>query len=249
MSTPDEPGRPSGDAGPAEDPGAATSAKPRNPWIWVSAALALLAAGFLVWALVVRSDLDASEQDNQKLQAQADQAAQQGGTAVDQAKALYDDLAQQLGSANETLAATQQDLEQAKKIAVAATAAAATAAAALVKAGKDADKADEQIAKATQDAEQATTDADKAKAEADKADAETDKANAETDKANAERDKATAEADLAKSKATILAGCAKSYVSAFGALLEGDSVKEQAATLRESLRTITADCKSALSTA
>ena len=32
-----------------------------TPWIWVSAALALLAAGFLVWALVLRSDLDRAE--------------------------------------------------------------------------------------------------------------------------------------------------------------------------------------------
>jgi chromosome segregation ATPase len=236
-------------ANPADD-GETTTAKPgkrRNRWIWASAALALLAAGFLIWALMLRSDLDQSEQDNEQLQSQIDQAAKAGGTAIDQAKAIYDDIAQQLGSTSEALATTEQDLEHAKKLAAAAATAAAAAAAAAVKAGKDADQADKQGADATKQAEQATTETDRAKAETDKANAEADKAKAETDKANAERDKATAGAELAKSKAAIVADCAKAYLSAFGALFEGDSVTDQAAAVRESLRSITTDCKTALS--
>jgi chromosome segregation ATPase len=251
LSTPGEPDRSPDPANPVAGAGEAPAAGPRtgrNPWIWISAALALLAAGFLVWALVLRSDLDDSEQANTQLQSQIDQAAKTGGSAVDDAKALYDDVAQQLGVTSDALAATEQDLAQAKKIAAGATAAAGVAAAAAVKARKDADAADQKAADATEEAEQATTETDKAKAEADKADAETDKAKATADEAEAERDKATAEADLAKSKATIVAGCAKSYLSAFGTLLEGgESAKDRLSTLREGLSTITADCKTALS--
>src|SRR5258707_107338 len=141
VSTPDDPDAASPDT--SQDAGEATAAEPRshrNPWIWISAALAVLAAGLGIWALMLRSDLDSSKQDNAELQSQIDQAAKAGGTAVDEAKALYDDVAQQLGSTSETLAATEQDLEQAKKIAAGATVAAAGAAAAAVKAGKNADE-------------------------------------------------------------------------------------------------------------
>ncbi len=262
MSSPDEPDRTTDAANPVLGQDAA--AKPhgrRNIWIWISAAVTLVAAGFLIWALMLRSDLDSSKQDNAQLQSQIDQAAKSGSAAVDEAKTLYNDVAQELGSTSEALATSQQDLEKAKKIGAGAVAAVAAAAAAAVKASKDSDQADKKAAEAdknaadaTKQAEQATSDAEKAKAEADKAKAETEKANAEAEKAKAEADKAkadgdkaTAEADLVKSKAAIVADCAKAYVSAFGALFEGESAKDQAPAVRESLKPITADCKAALS--
>src|SRR4051794_40158583 len=82
---------------------------------------------------------------------------------------------------------------------------------------------------AEQDAQQA---ADAAKQEAEKAD------NA-TDKAKAEADQAQAEVAAAESKASVAADCAKAYVSAFGTLFEGG---DQAATVRDQLQGITADC-------
>ena len=237
--------------------------KQRNRWIWVSAGLGLLAAGFLVWALMLRSDLDSAKQDNKALQAQIDDAKSKGTTAADEAKAIYDEITQQLGATSEDLANTQSELDKAKKAAAAATAAAAAAAAAAVKAGNNADAADQQsqdaqkqideasaeAEKASEATEKAQAETKKANAEADQARAERDKATAEADQAKAERDKATAEAQLAQSRASILADCAKAYVSAAGTLFAGESVKDQAPAVRKQLDAITGDCKAALAAA
>jgi chromosome segregation ATPase len=64
----------------------------------------------------------------------------------------------------------------------------------------------------------------------------------QTDKAKAEADQAKAEAKAANSKVQVAAGCAESYVSAFGALFDGQGSDE----VRQQLQTITADCKAAL---
>jgi uncharacterized coiled-coil DUF342 family protein len=84
--------------------------------------------------------------------------------------------------------------------------------------------------------QQAQQDADAAKQAAEKADHATDKAKAEADQAKAET-------EAVQSKAAIAADCAKAYVSAFGTLFEGG---DQAATVRDQLQGITADCKAAL---
>ena len=119
-------------------------------------------------------------------------------------KALYDDLAEQLGATQEDLAATEQGLEDANK----------------------------KAAKAEQDAavaEQKTAQADD-----------------ETEKAKAQTEQAQAEAQAAESKAALAADCAKAYLSAFGTLFEGESVRAQAPSVREKFGTISADCKTAL---
>jgi hypothetical protein len=177
--------------------------KRRSPWIWISALLALVAAGLLVWALTIRSDLDSTQQDVDQLQAQVDQGKETGGTVIAAAKSAYDALVQQLGSTSEDLATAEQDLGNAK-----------------------------------QDAAQAEQEADAAKQAAAKAD------NA-ADKANAEADQAKAEAQVAESKTAIAADCGKAYVSAIGALFEGEDVRAQASAVREQLQSITADCKTA----
>jgi uncharacterized protein (DUF3084 family) len=178
--------------------------KRRNPWIWICMGLAVVAAGLLIWALTIQSDLDSSEQDVADLQSQLEQSEETGSALLGAAKALYDDFAQQIGATTEDLAATQQDLDEAEQAAA---------------------KAEEDAAAAEQDAAEA---------------------GSETDKARAEADKLKAEAQAAESKAAVAADCGKAYVSAFGALFEGDSVREQAATVRPQLESITAECKAAL---
>jgi cytoskeletal protein RodZ len=217
MSTPDphdgssssQPGKAEMAAGPpdrretAEPSGGQAPHKRRSRWVWISVVLAVVAAGLLIWALTIQSDLNSTQQEVTDLQAQVDQNEETGSELVTAGKAVIDDLAQQLG-------ATSEDLEA----------------------------AEEGIA----DAEQAAT-----QAQADAAAAERDAAAAdnETDKARAEAEQAKAEAQAAESKAGIAADCAKAYVSAFGALFEGESVSAQAPAVREELEKISADGKAA----
>src|SRR4051812_19469326 len=95
---------------------------------------------------------------------------------------------------------------------------------------------EQELSDAEQAAEQAAQDAADAEQAVAKADNQTDKAKAEADQANAE-------VQAAESKAKVAASCAKAYVSAFGALFDGDSVEAQAPAVREQLQKITADCK------
>ena len=182
-----------------QDPGR----KRRNPWIWVSAGLAVVAAGLLIWAVTTRSDLDSAEQDTQELQSQLDRAQETGTDVVEQGKEAYNDLASDLGATSEDLEATEKDLAAAQK---------------------KADQAEQEGAAAERDAAQAQNDAEKARAET---------------------DKAQAEADAADSKAAIATDCAKAYVSALGALFEGESVKAQAEVVKQELQGISATCKAA----
>ena len=201
--------------------------KRRNAWIWVSAVLALLAIGLLVWALSLKSDLDSANDDLAAANKQVSSAKQELDKAQDTptptpteeaddgdaallaagavaAKALYDDLSDRLGATEQDLAETQQRLDDAER-----------------------------------QAEQAEKDA----AAADKRAAE---ASNETEKAQAEADKAQAEADAANAKLAIAKDCAKSYIASVGALLDAEDPEAKAAEVREQFKSITADCKAAL---
>ena len=130
-------------------------------------------------------------------------ASRPGSQVVTAAKAVFDDLAAELGATTEDLESTQEDLDEAQQTA--------------------------------DDAEQVAADAKET----------AENAGNETDKAKAEADQAKAELTAAESKASIAGDCAKAYVAAIGAVLEGG----EAATVREQLQSITADCKTALADA
>jgi hypothetical protein len=49
-----------------------------------------------------------------------------------------------------------------------------------------------------------------------------------------------------KSKSTVVSDCASAYVSAFGGLFEGDSVRQQTARVRKQFADITDGCRGAL---
>jgi len=210
-------------------PAGSSTGKRRNWWVWISALLALVAAGLLVWALSVKSDQESTQDELASTKQQLEKSEQQqaqatptatptpadggsggavavaGGLAA--AKAVYDDLTEQLGATQEDLAATEQDLKEANAKAE--------------QADKDAAAAEKQAASADN----------------------------ETDKAKAEADQAKAEATAAESKAAIVAECAKAYFSAFGTLFEGDDVGAQAEQVREQLKGITSECQAALGAA
>ena len=204
-------------------------AKRRNPWIYLSVLLTVVAAGLLFWALTINSDLDSTEQElestqqelagareeldstTQELDAtkqEVEQLQSEGeggnrtGAALVAAKVLYDEFAEQLDATHEDLAATQQDLEEAEKTA----------------------------AQAEQDAEAAK------QAAADAGD--------ETEKAEAQADQAKAEVKAAESRAAVVTDCAKAYISAFGALFEGDAERDRGARrCASSARPSSATCR------
>ena len=67
-----------------------------------------------------------------------------------------------------------------------------------------------------------------------------------TDRAQSRIDEAQAKADSATAKTRVAADCAKAYLTAFGTLFEGDSIRAQIATVRQELQNIAADCQTAL---
>ena len=83
----------------------------RTPWIWISALLALIAVGLLVWALSLRSDLDDSEQQVADLQAQIDSGGSKAQDIAAAAKSLADDVRSAVGGASEDLTAAKEEIQ------------------------------------------------------------------------------------------------------------------------------------------
>jgi chromosome segregation ATPase len=210
--------------------------KHRSPWIWVSVGLAVVAAGALVWAFVSRSDLN--------------------------------DTQSKLDSTEQKLASTQQELDTAQQTPEPTPTPTPTAtpsatpeeddgnalltAGALAAAKSLYDDLKEQLgatqedlAQTQQDLETANQQAEQAEQDAAAAKKKADQASNDTEKAQAEAEQARADQKAAESKAAIAADCAKAYVSAFGALFEGDDVKAQATKVREQLSQIHDDCQTA----
>ena len=138
-------------ARPDDDPAQAPT-KRRNPWVWVCIVLAVAAAGLLVWALTIQSDLDSTEQDVAALESQAEQNKESGAEALTAAEEVYDDLTGELGATSEDLAATEQDLDEAEQAAK--------------QAEEDAAAAEEEAAAAASETEKSAAEAEQAKADA-----------------------------------------------------------------------------------
>jgi chromosome segregation ATPase len=124
----------------------------RNPWIWVSVVLAVVAVGLLVWGLTKQSDLDDANAKVKNLESQVSKGKVTGGAAAVSFGAAYDDREQQLGTTNADLAATQQDLQTAEQ--------------AEAKAQQDAAAAKQKASQAGNATDKATAEAEQAKAEA-----------------------------------------------------------------------------------
>ena len=195
--------------------------RPRNWWIWISGALALVAAGLLIWALTLKSDRDSAQSDLAKAEQQLASTQKELESAKQPPKeddantvavagalagltALYENLADELGTTQEDLASAQQDVDEANK---------------------RADQAEQDAADAKKKAEQATT---------------------ETEKAQAEAEQAQAEQQAAEAKAAVAKDCTRAFLSAFGSVLEADDPEAHADELSQQLTSIADDCKTAL---
>jgi chromosome segregation ATPase len=131
---------------------AAAQKKHRSPWLWVSLVLALACIGLAVWGINTQSDLDDANTQIDHLQNQLGASAVTGTAVAASYKDAYNDLEQQMGSANADLSSTQAQLEDSQKAA---------------------DQANEDAAKAKDKADKAENETDKANAEAEQAQAET----------------------------------------------------------------------------
>jgi chromosome segregation ATPase len=134
-----------------------TVEKHRNWWIWISAGLAVVVVGLLIWGFGAKSDLSDSQQQVKDLQAQIDQGKQATSTAGASYKQAYADLEEELGTTKADLAQTEDDLKAAQK---------------------QQDQAEKDAAAARKEAEDARTDKDKADAQAKQAKADAQAADA-----------------------------------------------------------------------
>lgn len=131
--------------------------KHRNLWIWISASLAVVAVGLLIWALNTKSDQDEAQQQVEALQAQLEQGKQATGTAGAAYKEAYEDLEQELGTTEADLSQAEQELTEAQ--------------ATLEKAEQDAAAAKRQVEQAQTDTARAAAQAEQAAADAKAAEA------------------------------------------------------------------------------
>jgi DNA repair exonuclease SbcCD ATPase subunit len=146
---------------PAATPAATPSPRRRrNPWIWISAALLIVSAGLLVWALVLDSDLEDTQADVTALRAQVEESEQSGSTAAAALQAGFNALAQQVGVTQADVEATQQEIQDAEQT--------------VAQAQEDARAAAERASASAADA------AERAKARVDEAQAQVEEAEART---------------------------------------------------------------------
>ena len=228
-----------------ETPAEATPKKRRNVWIWVSALLAVVAVGLLVWALTTMSDLDSTEQELTSVQKELDSAQQTLDTTTTELNSTTQELDATQQDVEELQAAESEDGERTGRLLL------TTGTFAAVKSVYD-DMAEQLGATqedldATQQAlEEANQKADQAEDDAAAAETQAAQAGTEAEKAEAEKAQAEAEVEVAQSKTAVVTECAKAYVSAFGTLFEGDDIRAQAGSVREAFASITTDCKAAL---
>jgi septal ring factor EnvC (AmiA/AmiB activator) len=235
---------------PATEPPPATKQKRRNPWIWVSALLALAVVGLLIWALSARSDLDSTQSELDSTQQELAGTKQE----LDTSKQQLDSTNQKLDSTTKELDTTTQELEssqseQGKKVGPAVFAAGTLG---IVKTLYDdlssqLGATQEDLAATEKELEEANQKAAAADKDAAAAKEKAAQAGDDTEKAKAESEQAQAEAQAATSKAQVTKDCAKAYVSAFGNLFGGDGVKAEAPGVRDQFAHITAQCKTAFS--
>ena len=79
--------------------------------MWISALLAVVAIGLLVWALSLRSDLDDTQKQVTALQAQVEGGSSKAQDVAAAAKSLADDVRSAVGGASDELDAAKAKIE------------------------------------------------------------------------------------------------------------------------------------------
>jgi type IV secretory pathway VirB10-like protein len=206
----------------------------RNTWRWATAVLGLVAVALLVWALVLNSDLNSTQED-----LDGAQKALTAQKAVDTPTPTPAPTEEPTALPTETPTPTAEEDQGGGRAGLVAAGALITGLARELGATQeDAAATEQELADTQKQADKAQDDAAAAKQKADDATDDAEKASAQVDEANAER-------DAAQAKAKIAADCGKAYLSAFGGLFGSGNVSEQAPAVRKDLEGITAQCKTA----
>ena len=131
--------------------------KRRNWWIWVSVALAIVAAGLLIWALTIQSDLDSTQQELAGVQEELDGTQQALGAAKQDVEQLQADAGEGIRTGVALGAGKLLYDEEAQK--------------AEEQAEKEAEAAEQKVSDATDETEKAQAEAEQARAELEAAEA------------------------------------------------------------------------------
>jgi chromosome segregation ATPase len=225
---------PAGDE-PAEPPAEHRSAA-RNPWLWATAVVAVIAIVFGALALNERSKADDAKSDLAAEQKKAE-PAQTTTTSVTVT------APQQTTSTQETQTESSDDNGGVHLGAIAA------AVAAFGSARKQLNENDEQIDELESDVDKANAEADKATQEADKAKEQASTASDAQKKAEAEADQAEAEKRTFRAKAQAAAACAKSMLEIVGDIPKASNIDEGLQKAGDDVKALAPKCKESVASA
>ena len=233
MSATGPPPSPSPEHAGVEKPPERTAA--RNPWLWATAGVAVLAIAFGIWGLHERSNANDAKAD---LHAQEKPAASAPTTTQAQTQAQA--TKQETQPPPETQ--TESGDEGVKPGALAAVAAAFAAA------RKQLNESDAQVTELEDEVDKANAEADKAQQDAEKAKHEASSAS-EAAKPEAETKQAEAEKRQLGAKAQAAAACAKSMLEIVGGIPKAGSVDEGLNQAADQVTALAPKCKDSVASA
>jgi uncharacterized protein HemX len=239
MSASDPP--PAPDSPPATEPSGPAPASgdrraKRNPWLWATIGVAVIAVALGIWGLHERSNADDAKAD---LQAQQEKAIPPATTPTETE-------AQQPTSTQETQPTTATTEDSRQGVGVAALAAAAAAFGAAQKALNEnqaqVDELESEVDKANAEADQAQQDAEKAKEDAAAASAAQEKQKAEAAEADAQKRQLRAKADAA-------AACARATIEIVAEIPKAPSLDEGLKSAADEVKALVPKCKDSIAAA
>ena len=224
---------------PAGDEAPEQPTRGRNPWLWATAGLAVVAIGLGVWALHERSNADDAKAD---LQAEEQKATTtKSSTTEVHVQTQPQTATQEQQGTSETTTGSD---DNGPRVGLLAGAAAAFAAARkqLNENQAQVDDLEKEVDKANAEADKAQQDAEKAKAQA------ADTSDAQK-KAEAEAEQAQAEKRQFGAKAQAAAACAKSMLEIVGDIPKGSSPEEGLKAAGDEITALVPKCKDSVASA
>jgi hypothetical protein len=217
---------------PSADSAAERTSAARNPWLWATAGVAVIAIALGIWGLHERSNADDAKSDQQAQEKQAASTPPKTET-------------QEQTSTQETQPAPETQTESDDGVKPGGLAAAA---AAFIAARKQLNESDAQVEELEDEVDKANTEADKAQQEADNAKQEASSAS-QAAKPEAEAKQAEAEKRQLGAKAEAAAACAKSMLEIVGEIPNAGSVDEGLKQAADQVTALAPKCKDSVASA